>query len=45
MRRFYDDQLRNAKESATCVEKTKEKAKYILKLYKKLGFQVNFEAN
>ena len=40
VRRFYDNQLRNAKEGATCGEKTKKAAKYILKLYKKLGFNV-----
>jgi hypothetical protein len=40
VRRFYYDQLRNAKEGATCGEKTKKKAKYILKLYKELGFNV-----
>jgi hypothetical protein len=40
VRVFYDHQLRNVKEDATCSEKTKKKAKYILNLYKTLGFNV-----
>ena len=43
VRKFYENALGNAKESATCGEKTKKKARYILKLYKKSGYNVNFD--